>query len=170
MLCPVPSQAAPAAQEGQIYQTRGRENDGIKAVTGLSAAVVSTHSLWAESVFFETDFLTPTGDLKTRTSNTNKVHTALSVRFSKTMNPVIPCSWWHKYSSNPQRLAQTCSNTLQDAALLQLSARYEGFDWDTIAKHMPTGRTAWTCFSRYQKSLNNAITKVPVTVHAVAMC
>ena len=60
---------------------------------------------------------------------------------------------------------QTCANTLQDAALLQLSARFEGFDWDTIAKHMPTGRTAWTCFSRYQKSLNNAITKVPVTAN-----
>lgn len=47
----------------------------------------------------------------------------------------------------------------EDVALLQLSSRYEGFDWDQISQHMPTGRTAWRCFERYQKSLNNGIVK-----------
>ena len=41
-----------------------QEEGKTKGVTVLSAAVVSTHQLWAESVFFGTDFITPTGDLK----------------------------------------------------------------------------------------------------------
>ena len=49
---------------------------------------------------------------------------------------------------------------LQDASLIKLSTRYEGYGWDAIAKHMPTWRTAWRCFSRYQRCLNNSILKV----------
>jgi len=47
----------------------------------------------------------------------------------------------------------------EDASLIKLSTRYEGYDWDVIAKHMPSWRTAWRCFSRYQRCLNNAILK-----------
>jgi len=74
-------------------------------------------------------------------------------------HPAKQCYVRYLHKLHPQ-LKKGKFTKQEDAALLQLSARYEGFDWDTIAKHMPTGRTAWTCFSRYQKSLNNAITKV----------
>eukprot|EP00434_Breviolum_minutum_P019961 symbB.v1.2.017609.t1/scaffold1377.1/size122625/2 len=74
-------------------------------------------------------------------------------------HPAKQCFVRYLHKLHPQ-LKKGKFTKQEDAALLQLSARYEGFDWDTIAKHMPTGRTAWTCFSRYQKSLNNAITKV----------
>ncbi|CAJ1461021.1 unnamed protein product [Effrenium voratum] len=45
-------------------------------------------------------------------------------------------------------------------ALLQLATRFEGRLWEEIARHMPHPRTAFRCFSRYQRSLNNSIIRI----------
>lgn len=41
----------------------------------------------------------------------------------------------------------------------RLCSRYQGFDWDAVSAHFPTARTAWRCFQRYQRALNNGIVR-----------
>lgn len=48
---------------------------------------------------------------------------------------------------------------LEDMFLLKLSTQQEGFGWDAVAEGLPTPRTAWRCFARYQRSLNNRLLK-----------
>eukprot|EP00401_Gymnodinium_catenatum_P036969 CAMPEP_0117495894 /NCGR_PEP_ID=MMETSP0784-20121206/20371_1 /TAXON_ID=39447 /ORGANISM="" /LENGTH=769 /DNA_ID=CAMNT_0005290837 /DNA_START=76 /DNA_END=2385 /DNA_ORIENTATION=- len=51
----------------------------------------------------------------------------------------------------------------EDKALLQLSSEYGGFDWDTVAKRMGTGRGAWDCLCRYQQCLNPHVVRTTWT-------
>eukprot|EP00930_Biecheleria_cincta_P072969 TRINITY_DN60318_c0_g1_i1.p1 TRINITY_DN60318_c0_g1~~TRINITY_DN60318_c0_g1_i1.p1 ORF type:complete len:583 (-),score=102.53 TRINITY_DN60318_c0_g1_i1:98-1846(-) len=46
-----------------------------------------------------------------------------------------------------------------DMLLLKLSTQQEGYNWDAVAEGLPAPRTAWRCFARYQRSLNNSLLK-----------
>jgi len=46
----------------------------------------------------------------------------------------------------------------EDLALVELSSKNRGFNWQEVAKHSP-GRTPWRCFSRYQQALNTKQTR-----------
>uniref|UniRef100_A0A7S4HSI4 Uncharacterized protein n=1 Tax=Vannella robusta TaxID=1487602 RepID=A0A7S4HSI4_9EUKA len=47
----------------------------------------------------------------------------------------------------------------EDKRLLDLAKQYKNHEWEQIAKALGTNRTAFQCFSRYQRSLNTAIVK-----------
>eukprot|EP00933_Yihiella_yeosuensis_P030551 TRINITY_DN24188_c0_g1_i1.p1 TRINITY_DN24188_c0_g1~~TRINITY_DN24188_c0_g1_i1.p1 ORF type:complete len:560 (-),score=111.74 TRINITY_DN24188_c0_g1_i1:297-1976(-) len=42
----------------------------------------------------------------------------------------------------------------EDIATLKLVTEHAGYDWDGMARRLPTARTAWRCFARYQRYLN----------------
>eukprot|EP00929_Paragymnodinium_shiwhaense_P119365 TRINITY_DN91256_c0_g1_i1.p1 TRINITY_DN91256_c0_g1~~TRINITY_DN91256_c0_g1_i1.p1 ORF type:complete len:571 (-),score=125.84 TRINITY_DN91256_c0_g1_i1:153-1865(-) len=63
----------------------------------------------------------------------------------------------HFFSRLDPNLSHGPFTKLEDKAILMLAAQHGNFEWNEVAKQLGTGRTAWSCFQRFQQVLNPKI-------------